>query len=986
MAIDCRAERDLVVHPPLEVSPYDQLRYRAITLSNDLDVLIASDPSSDKAAASLDVAVGSFSDPENLPGLAHFLEHMLFLGTEKYPDEDSYNNFLAENGGRSNAYTSQEHTNYHFQIMIADKNHEEADEKMPPFKEALDRFSQFFKTPLFTEGATERELKAVHSEHQKNLQSDSRRRFQVQAELSNPDHPRSKFSTGSLETLRDIPQEEGIDTRAALLEFHRTYYSANIMKLCVIGPHPIDVMQKWVRELFSGISNTGRDLPCEEYRSIPSVREQDCGKKIVVESIKDIRLLEISWTTPWCANEYRSRPGYFVGGYVGYEGEGSVLSLLKKWGWADSLACGPMPLMTYNEFTVYITLTAEGMEHIDEIISLVYQCIRLVKEKGITAKAYEEEAILKENMYKFREKADPEDFVLHGSSWMHNLKPSQYLSGQILYMEFNPDDINAVLEHLTPERANVIIVGRFASGKTTMTEKWYGTPYCVEKIPADTFAKWNASLCDPKLYLRGSNPFIPSEFDLLGEPLPDGERDRSGPKLVHSTEQMDVYHKLDRSFKRPKACIVILVRTPGSYESPLQIVLIYLLAFLVEDALMEFSYPAHRAGFEYEVDQQMNGLQIYLKGYSHRIDVLLEAIFRKIATLEVDPVRFAMQKDHLQRSYQNFAKAQPYSLAMYNTASLLEEPRWHVNECLSALLDGRLTQERMAIYTKEVCKRAHIMALVTGNIAEEAAIGMMEKVHSILQYTPAKDFEHASRRVVQLPLTKDVFYRMKHTNPEDNNSAIEVFFQIGLRGNFESDMKLELLSEMLNKPCFYELRTVQQLGYMVFEGYREYENTRGLFVIVQSTVKNPDDLLVRIDAFLVSAREKVLEDMTDDKFDQFKSALKAKKSQPEMSIGQETIRFWDELVSETREFDRPSKEIEALESIQKQDVIQFYNEYIGPSGKRRRRIVSQVYGNNHPFEDRQTIPEDAICVSDPYAFRRSSSLYPVGGIHDFAGV
>ncbi|KAI0564782.1 Insulinase (Peptidase M16) [Gracilaria domingensis] len=978
------AESDYVIHPPLEVSPYDQLGYRAITLANDLDVLIASDPSSDKAAASLDVAVGHFSDPHNLPGLAHFLEHMLFLGTKKYPDEDSYNNFLAENGGHSNAYTAQEHTNYYFEMIIADKRNEEADGKMPPLKEALDRFSQFFKAPLFTESATERELNAVHSEHQKNLQSDSRRRFQVQSEMSNPDHPRSKFSTGSLETLRDIPQEEGVDVRAALLDFHRTYYSANIMKLCIIGPHPIDVMQEWVCELFSGISNTGRELPCEAYRSTPPVRKQDCGRKTMVESIKDIRLLEISWTTPWCANEYRSRPGYFIAGYVGYEGEGSVLSLLKKRGWADSLSCGPVPLMTYSEFVVYITLTAEGVEHIDEIISLIYQCIRLVKENGITSTAYEEEAVLKENQFRFREKSEPGDFVLHGSSWMHYLKPTQYLSGQVLYMEFNPEDIRTVLEYLTPENSSVMITGRFVSEKTTMREKWYGTPFCFESIPLETLAKWDSCSCDPKLFLRQSNPFIPSEFDLHGEPLLDGERDRSGPNLVHSTELMDVYHKLDRSFKRPKACILVLVRTPGSYASPLHVVLTYLLSFLVEDALMEYSYPASRAGFEYEVEQQMNGLQIYLKGYNHRIDVLLEAVFRKIASLEVDPIRFAMQKDHLQRSYQNFAKAQPYSRAMYNTCSLLEEPRWHVSECLSALMDDRVTPERMAVYAKEMCKRAHIMALVTGNIAQESAIGMIENVHSILRYTPTKDYEHVTRRVVQLPFTGDVFFRMKHSNPEDNNSAIEVLFQIGLEGHFETDMKLELLSEILNKPCFYELRTVQQLGYMVFEGYREYENTRGLFVIVQSTVKNPDDLLVRIDTFLVSSREKVLECMTDEKFDQFKSALRAKKSQPERSLGQETFRFWNELISETREFDRPFKEIEALESIQKEDVVKFYDEYIAPGGRSRRRIVSQVYGNEHPFEERQKPPENAIDVLDQYAFRRSFPLYPVGGIHNFA--
>lgn len=65
----------------------------------------------------MDVNVGYSSDPDTLPGLAHFLEHMLFLGTEKYPDEGYYQAFLQERGGSSNAYTDFEHTNFFFDVL-----------------------------------------------------------------------------------------------------------------------------------------------------------------------------------------------------------------------------------------------------------------------------------------------------------------------------------------------------------------------------------------------------------------------------------------------------------------------------------------------------------------------------------------------------------------------------------------------------------------------------------------------------------------------------------------------------------------------------------------------------------------------------------------------------------------------------------------------------------------------------------------------------
>ena len=118
-------------------SPIDQKLYRYLELDNRLKVLLISDSETDKSAAALDVYVGSGSDPKGWPGLAHFLEHMLFLGTKKYPTTGEYQAFINNNGGNNNAFTSFRHTNYYFSIA--------ADH----FEPALDRFSRFFIDPTF---------------------------------------------------------------------------------------------------------------------------------------------------------------------------------------------------------------------------------------------------------------------------------------------------------------------------------------------------------------------------------------------------------------------------------------------------------------------------------------------------------------------------------------------------------------------------------------------------------------------------------------------------------------------------------------------------------------------------------------------------------------------------------------------------------------------------------------------------------------------
>jgi len=205
--------------------------------------MLVSDPEADKSAASLDVKVGCSLDPKPLYGTAHFLEHMLFMGTEKYPSENEYTEFIKNNGGSDNAYTSLTDTNYYFDIS------NEA------FSEALDRFSQFFKKPLLGESSTEREMKAVDSEYNQSLQSDAWRFFSLMQDNVNPEGLLHRFNCGNLESLK----QDGI--REALLAFHKKWYSANIMKLCVVSNKDMESLQNLVTELFSEVPNHSVEVP-----------------------------------------------------------------------------------------------------------------------------------------------------------------------------------------------------------------------------------------------------------------------------------------------------------------------------------------------------------------------------------------------------------------------------------------------------------------------------------------------------------------------------------------------------------------------------------------------------------------------------------------------------------------------------------------------------------------------------------------------------
>ena len=137
---------------PIIKSKCDKREYKVIELENKMRCLLIYDHEADKSAASLDVKVGCSLDPKPLYGTAHFLEHMLFQGTDKYPRENEYSEFMQNNGGMNNAYTSLTNTNFHFECSNS------------AFQEGLDRLAQFFICPSFSEASSDREVKAVDSE------------------------------------------------------------------------------------------------------------------------------------------------------------------------------------------------------------------------------------------------------------------------------------------------------------------------------------------------------------------------------------------------------------------------------------------------------------------------------------------------------------------------------------------------------------------------------------------------------------------------------------------------------------------------------------------------------------------------------------------------------------------------------------------------------------------------------------------------------
>lgn len=625
------------------IPPLDDRTYHTYTLSNGLRVLLVSDPRSLEAAAAMDVHVGATSDPPTVRGIAHFCEHMLFLGTKKFPQEDSFEAFLSANGGSSNAYTDSLDTVYYFDMEI------ENDAK---FAEGLVRFGSFFSAPLFTEGATGRELNAIDSENAKNLQSDTFRYFQLSKARANPDHPFSKFFTGNKKTLLDDTIAQGIDLRQQLLDFYSRYYSSNLMTLAVIGPQSIDTLQKMVSDAFGDIPNRHVDKPEQAWSNVVPFGVENSvipAFQHVVEivPVQDLRQVTITWPIVYQSDQDRinsllTKPSIYVGHLLGHEGPRSLLSYLKSKGWANTVAAGNEDqLSNFESFEVVVGLTPQGLTALNDVIEAVFAFIRLLRDRSIPSYVFEEVLQLDELQWRFMSKGNVGNYVQSLSSAMQKYPPILYVAGPRRLALDGFDSYGPISEHartgftsreqfeqtrsevdrfvnaLTVDHAMFSVLSKTFEGQTDSKEQWYGTDYRVRALAPSTLDRWrnSAQARSMKVDFPRPNPFIPSEAGLRVKRPPlasasDPIRVRSfesrmeplsPPRIIRDDGpegRWTVHFKQDDRFGQPKGYLIFQLLTKDAYATPMQAALSNLYEICVSDRLREYAYDGTwSAGF-----------------------------------------------------------------------------------------------------------------------------------------------------------------------------------------------------------------------------------------------------------------------------------------------------------------------------------------------------------------------------------------------------
>ncbi|WP_438944557.1 insulinase family protein [Shewanella electrica] len=918
-------------------SPNDSRAYRFLCLSNGMKVMLVSDSDASQAAASVAVNVGHFDDPAERPGMAHFLEHMLFLGTEKYPDASSFLEFINHHGGNNNAWTGTEHTNFFFSVN---------DEVYP---EALDRFSQFFIAPLFNEELVDRERHAIESEFRLKQKDDIRRVYQVLKETVNPAHPFSKFSVGNLQTLAGDPQQ----LRAELVDFYQSHYSADLMTLCLVAPQSLDELEVFAHKYFALIP---RKPLLKDYPDTPLLSSNELGKLITILPLKEQKKLGISFSIPSISAQYRQKPLTFISHLLGNESEGSLLSWLKNQGLAVNLSAGG-GIQGYNfkEYNISVQLTEKGLQHYQEVVYACFAYIKLIAEHGLEAWRYQERKNLLALSFRYQEQIKAMDLASHLSMNLHHFAPEDAMWGDYMMQSFDVERTRYMLSLMTPENMRLQLVA--SELPANQQANWYDTPYAVNDIDSDIMAKWRAPKIPEGMHLPAANPFIVADSFVRQE-----QDVAEVPVIVAEGAGFRIWHKKDDEFNVPKGHLYLSLDSAEAAKSARHAALTRLYVELLLDHLAEYTYAAEVAGLSYNIYPHQGGITLHLTGYTGQQEKLLAVLIEKAKGAQFSAERFHNMKAQLLRSWYNHVQSKPISQLFTALTVTLQQRSYDPHKM--ALLLEECSFDDLQQHVESFFEKIYLEGLVYGDWLASEAKTLAKKLRHILSLVTSPTNE-SSRELVNLA-GRGTLLRELDINHQD--SAIIVYYQSV--GATPAEMALfSLLNHTMSSPFFHELRTEKQLGYMLGTGYLPLNRHPGIIFYVQSPVAGPTQLLEIIDQFIADFNYAVMQ-ITNTQWESTKEGLIHQVMEHDANLKTRSQRYWVSIGNKDYQFNQREQVVSEVTKLTRADLIKFMMQKMRT--KTADRLVLFSTGEQH--RDNARTP-DGKSINDLRAFKQTSNNF-----------
>ncbi|QIR26154.1 pitrilysin [Kluyvera genomosp. 3] len=905
------------IQETIRKSEKDTRQYQAITLDNKMVVLLVSDPQAVKSLSALVVPVGSLEDPDSHPGLAHFLEHMTLMGSKHYPQPDSLSEFLKLHGGSHNASTAPYRTAFYLEV------------ENDALQGAVDRLADAIAEPLLDKKYADRERNAVNAELTMARSRDGMRMAQVSAETINPAHPGARFSGGNLETLSDKPNSPVYES---LLAFRDKYYSANLMKAVIYSNKPLPELAQIAAQTYGRVPNKSIKRP---EITVPVVT--DAQKGIVIHYVPALprKVLRVEFRIDNNSAQFRSKTDELITYLIGNRTPGTLSDWLQKQGLVEGIRADSDPVVNGNSGVLAIsaTLTDKGLANRDQVVAAIFSYLDMLRQKGVDKSYFDELAHVLDLDFRYPSINRDMDYVEWLADTMIRVPVEHTLDAVNIADRYDAQAIKDRLAMMTPQNARIWYIS--PKEPHNKTAYFVDAPYQVDKISAETFAKWQKAADDITLNLPQLNPYIPDDFTLI-----KNEKSYAHPELIIDEPNLRLVYMPSRYFaSEPKADITMILRNPQAMDSAKNQVMFALNDYLAGIALDQLSNQAAVGGISFSTGAN-NGLMLNANGYTQRLPQLFGALLEGYFSYTPTEDQLEQAKSWYKQMMDSADKGKAYEQAIMPVQMVSQVPYFQ-REDRKALLPSITLKEVMA-YRDQLKTGGRPEFMVIGNLSAEQSTTLARGIQSQLG---ANGNEWCRNKDVLVEKQQNAIFE-KAGNSTD--SALAAVFVPPNVDEFSSSAASAMLAQIV-QPWFYnQLRTEEQLGYAVFAFSMNIGRQWGMGFLLQSNDKQPAFLWQRFKAFFPTAEQK-LRAMKPEEFAQLQQAVIADMLQAPQTLGDEASQLSKDFDRGNMAFDSRAKVVAQIKLLTPQKLADFFHQtVVAPQGM---TVLSQVSGSQNGKTD-----------------------------------
>ncbi|MER2493173.1 insulinase family protein [Catenovulum sediminis] len=876
----------------------DHRKYAGFTLDNGMQVIVVSDEDLEVAAASIVVAAGAFQASEDYQGLPHYLEHMIFQSSKKYPWPNEFKKFVEQGGGFTNAYTARDHTNYFFYVSNS------------KFDGALDRLSAALSEPLFDHQYSKKEVQAVHSEWSKQKSSPHFTIQRVAAVTANPQHPLRFLAVGNADTLKDKDDKTLHDE---MVQFYNRFYSANQMKLTLVGSQSIDELMALAMRHFGTIKNKAIEKP---EVTTDAFAKQQVGQHIFVKTREKQSQLGLEFPIKNNLSEWKSKPNRFLINLIFSQENGALIPTLRNQGLIKD-AYYHVSSNIYGSqgtFYTYFNLTGKGEQHKDLIVQTYLDYLHQIKNKAVT-QAYSNEL----QMLLDGESANHQGEEAYNTALKLSVNqlyfPIKYVLTEKSYYEgFNKPAIESLLNQMTIDNLRLWHIGDRVEAENPV-------PYAFGKYSTLPFTHEEKNVW---LSALGQNlAVLPPAMSGSSEKksaLAKIDKQLTQPKRVVAQQGIRAYLMHSKHFENSiQGVLKATIQTPNQVKDVESLILNHVLSYLYQQQL---SSLADRAKKMHQVQLKGYGnpygfTELELTGDLRSHAVYIEEALQVFKQLEITESLVNARVESYLQGLQNLHKTpaiqqfNEYAGGLYRTKHVA----FPLADKIYAL--QQVTVEKV---------RAHHLKAINNNFLDIFAFGYYseKQISELAQNAritlgPSKQEPWKYEQYLTPKANKN---RLIEKQIESGDNGVELTY-IALKSSFEIEADIFVLNQIMANEFFTRIRTDKQMGYVVASMPAAIHHYPAIRFIVQSDNTELAEVEAEITQFIEQFRL-ALPKLPAKLYNQVAEFIVKQINQKPAKIYNEAQFYLADWEIGQYEFSSFEKSIAAFEKVSKSSIIDTY--------------------------------------------------------------